>query len=391
VTAAAEASDVGRGIPPAGARPRPGARILRILVVAAIALAAGSAALGLRGSLQTPSETERAPGAVTEIAGPEAEAVLRALRRPPAPPPPAPAAEPPSPPPPEPAAPPQELPLPALPLPPLPSSLPEPELHSELAQRKRESGLLVWRRSQTSSAESVDAFDLAGAVLPDVGDSAPNALASRLQGRSIESVEAKALDGLDTTVLEGTVISCVLETAISSALPGMTLCRTRTPVFSEDGSFELIPPGSRVIGEYRGGVESGLARVFVLWRRLVTPDGVSVRLESPGAGPLGRGGHAGILDRNWDERFGAAMMISLLASVAPENAGSATDAAEAAILGVAGELVRGALPGVTELTKHQGDRVSIIVARDLDFARVMKRRFEAVGRELAVGTAGRGE
>jgi len=46
---------------------------------------------------------------------------------------------------------------------------------------------------------------------------------------------------------------------------------------------------------------------------------------------------------------------------------------------------------VTELTKHQGDRVSIIVARDLDFARVMKRRFEAVGRGLAVGTAGRGE
>ena len=128
-------------------------------------------------------------------------------------------------------------------------------------------------------------------------------------------------------------------------------------------------------------MESGQARLFVLWRRLITPDGVSVALASPGAGPLGRGGHEGHLDQKWSERFAAALMVSLIADVDPGGS-SAASAAGTALRTTAAEAIRGALPAVPELVKLQGEPIAIIVARDLDFSEAMRRRIDAAGQRV---------
>ena len=389
VAGRAVAGGTGRAIPPAGARPRPGIRVLRMSAVAMGALFAGIAALGVRNSLTTGSAADSPGEIVSEIAGPEADAVLRALRQTPQnlPSEPQPAQA-------ERGGEPDDFWLlaaePPLVLPPVPQpAMAVDTLEQALWRRKRESPVLVYSRDRLRG-ERTDGPDTGGFDSPDVlgtgfGDGAQaDSLAGRLQASTFAPVQATALDGLDSRILEGTVIACTLESAISSAVPGMTLCRTRIPVYSQNGAFELIPAGSRVIGEYRGGVESGHARIFVLWRRLITPDGVSVALSSPGAGPLGRGGHEGHLDQKWGDRFASALMVSLVAGAVPDGGGLAAAATAAALQDTAISAIRHELAVVPELTKLQGEPIAIIVARDLDFGEAMQRRFEAAGSEAGV-------
>ena len=87
---------------------------------------------------------------------------------------------------------------------------------------------------------------------------------------------------------KGAFIDCTLETAIDSTLPGMTTCIIATDTFGVDGKVVLLERGTKLIGETRGQVQQGTARVFVLWTEARTPAGVVVPLDSPGADELGR-------------------------------------------------------------------------------------------------------
>ncbi len=89
----------------------------------------------------------------------------------------------------------------------------------------------------------------------------------------------------------------------------------RPPEFTEAGR-RLIPAGSRLVGEYKSGLAQGQTRVFIVWTRLLRSDGVSVQLGSNGADELGRAGHAGFVDNHYLERFGAAIMLSLVGGAA---------------------------------------------------------------------------
>ena len=92
----------------------------------------------------------------------------------------------------------------------------------------------------------------------------------------------------------------------------MTTCVTATDTFGVDGSTVLIERGSKLVGETRGEVHQGAARVFVLWTEARTPTGVIVPLASPGTDELGRSGLPGEVNRHFFERFGAAILISVI-------------------------------------------------------------------------------
>ncbi|TIQ00556.1 MAG: TrbI/VirB10 family protein [Mesorhizobium sp.] len=107
-----------------------------------------------------------------------------------------------------------------------------------------------------------------------------------------------------------------LETAINTDLPGMVRAVVREDVYSLDGRRVLIPKGSRLTGEYKSGIARGQTRVFIVWNRMIRSDGVSVNIGSPGADSLGRGGMAGRVDRHWLERFGSAIVLSIVGGAA---------------------------------------------------------------------------
>src|SRR6185312_11324235 len=176
------------------------------------------------------------------------------------------------------------------------------------------------------------------------------------------------------TIPQGSIISAVLETAINSDLPGYVRALVSRDVSSFDGARVLAPRGSRLIGQYRAGVALGASRVFVVWTRLIRPDGVTIDLNSPGADALGRGGLEGETDRHFFQRFGGAILLTLL--------GGATNAVTAdrdtqVIIGVArggGDAASTALQQEINISPTirvaQGTPIRIFVSRDLDFSGV---------------------
>jgi type IV secretion system protein VirB10 len=150
----------------------------------------------------------------------------------------------------------------------------------------------------------------------EIADDDPNRrFLARAGLAGVERSIATKNERIDALVPQGTMVRGELLTAIQSDLPGSVKAITREDVWSFDGRRVLIPSGSTLIGEYRSGLARGQTRVFVVWTRLLRPDGVSVQLGSPGTDDLGRAGNSGYLDNHYVERFGAAVALSVIGGV----------------------------------------------------------------------------
>jgi type IV secretion system protein VirB10 len=174
---------------------------------------------------------------------------------------------------------------------------------------------------------------------------------------------------------KGAFIDCTLETAVSSALPGMTTCVTATDTFGADGNVVLLERGTKLVGETRGEVAQGAPRLFVLWTEARTPTGVVVPLASPGTDELGRSGLSGTIDRHWWLRFGTAILITVIdgaiqGATESHNSGGTMVLNPSTSSDVATEVLRGTLNIPPTIDKAQGDRIEILVARDVDFRSV---------------------
>lgn len=205
-------------------------------------------------------------------------------------------------------------------------------------------------------------------------------LADLLRPTPVAAVQARILPTRRFLLPKGSFIDCTLETAIDSTLPGMTTCVVATDTFSADGSVVLLERGTRLVGETRGEVQQGTARIFVLWTEARTPTGVVVPLDSPGTDELGRSGLAGTVDRHFWERFGAAILITAIdgavqAAVQPAaGSGGTVIYNPSASQEVLTEVLKSTLNIPPTVRKSQGDRIQVLVARDVDFRSVYELR-----------------
>lgn len=175
---------------------------------------------------------------------------------------------------------------------------------------------------------------------------------------------------------KGSFIDCTLETAIDSTLPGMTSCVTAVDIFGADGRVVLLERGTKLIGETRSEVRTGQRRVMVLWHEARTPTGVMANLASPGTDALGRSGVSGLVDTHFAGRFGAALLLSVIDSVAMALANSQQSSDATVIVtpqgsqDVIAEVVRqsGDIPPTIRVA--QGSRIQVFVTRNIDFRSV---------------------
>lgn len=176
---------------------------------------------------------------------------------------------------------------------------------------------------------------------------------------------------LHNRIAQGKTLAATLETAINSDLPGKLRAIVSRDVWSEDGRQRLILRGSRLIGDYRAGLARGQTRVFVIWTRLLQPDGTDIALGSPGTDDLGRAGLAGHVDRHFAERFGAALLLSIIGSsavVAQDGNSVILDTSRSAA-GVASDSLQDSVDIPPTITVAQGASVQVFVSRDLVFDR----------------------
>ena len=246
------------------------------------------------------------------------------------------------------------------PMPPPPVEPESTKPPSDMSQRMRSPALVV----DLVTANSANA----GAIPanPAGGGGENDAFAARVGSGEVTAARAATLRSPKTTVPQGALIAAVLETAINSDLPGFVRAVVSRDVLSFDGTKVLIPRGSRLIGQYRSEVAIGQSRAFVVWTRLLRPDGVSVQLASPATDTLGRAGLAGKVDRHYLQRYGPSL-LSTAVSAALDNRQS-----NQLVIGTAQNSAGGAL-GSGEAIKptvivKQGTAIQVFVARDLDFS-----------------------
>jgi type IV secretion system protein VirB10 len=211
---------------------------------------------------------------------------------------------------------------------------------------------------------------------------ASDPMTALLKPSATPAVRASLLPAARLLLPKGAFIDCTLETAIDSTLPGMTTCITATDTFGADGSTVLIERGSKLVGETRGVVQQGAARVFVLWTEARTPTGVVVPLASPGTDELGRSGLSGEVNRHFFERFGAALLVSIIdgavqGAVAAQSRGGTVIYSPQASTDVIEEVLKSTVNVPPTITKAQGDRIQVLVARDLDFRSVYELKSKA--------------
>lgn len=219
-------------------------------------------------------------------------------------------------------------------------------------------------------------FDAVGTSAPEAatgkGDFKPGTanedFAARLGGLGGSSASASRSFDPATTVTQGTLIPAVLETAIDTDVPGFVRAIVSTDVRSFDGRSVLVPRSSRLIGQYKSGLTAGQKRAYVIWTRLIRPDGVSVDLGSPAIAFGGETGLAGKVNTHFFERFGSAALLSVvggLTNLIGNNSsvivGGGQSAAAAAVQqsGTVGPTIR----------VRQGEPIRVFTAKDLDFSK----------------------
>ncbi len=195
-----------------------------------------------------------------------------------------------------------------------------------------------------------------------------------ISGEERNTARAGRLGNASNMVPEGTVLAGTLETAINSDLPGHVRAVISRNVTSFDGTQILIPKGSRLVGQYQSNLAVGQKRTFIIWERLIRPDGVTIALASPGTDSLGRAGVTGKVDSHFMRRFGAALLLSVIdAGSRAVSAGSGN----VVIAGGAGGAASAAGAGLQNDTNipptikvAQGTAIRIFLNRDLDFSDV---------------------
>jgi type IV secretion system protein VirB10 len=226
--------------------------------------------------------------------------------------------------------------------------------------------------SQNDSSLGLPSLDASPAVRLAEAARASTELDQLRLGSTIGLARASRLPDRNFLITAGTSIPCTLQTAMDTSTPGYVSCIIGSDVYSDNGAVILVEKGAKVLGEYRSGMRQGQKRLFVLWDRAVTPAGVAIGLASPASDALGRAGFDGNIDTRFWDRFGGALLLSIVDDTSAAVASRGAQNGETARVpsDAAGIALQNSINIPPSLTKPQGSQVAIFVAQDLDFSGV---------------------
>lgn len=289
-----------------------------------------------------------------------------------------------------------------VPPPPVPGEVPPPpdaaEAPPEEFPARFRSKMVVLNNPSASGPGSLTGG--AGEGLTVAGEDRGSKFLAAAASVADRSARARKIERIDALVPEGTLIPGILETAIVSDLPGQVRAIVSDDVYSFDGRRVLISTGTRLIGEYQSEITRGQTRIFVVWSRMLRDDGVTVRMNSIGADSLARSGLTGRVDKKFRERFGAAILLSVVGAGASylTGYGSQTASRDSDDAQRAEELARETLAQTFSdmanqalgdslripptISVSQGERIFVFVRQDLDFSALYEDPVDEALKEL---------
>ncbi len=253
--------------------------------------------------------------------------------------------------------------------------------------QRRRAGMVVMDGKSTATA----AAESAG-LAPATASTDPNLNFSKAQPTDAQQVMARRVGKMENMIVQGKIVEAVLETAINSDLPGPIRAILSRDSYSESGKNILLPKGSRLIGTYNTAILGGQRRIYVVWSRVIRPDGIDVMIDSPGIDQIGRAGVEGVVDTKIFEIYSNAILSSILtigvaaageAAVGGEvtqsqnaiggtqTTGSAGAMATQQAVQDLGNVTKQVVTGIVDMRPtimlDQGSRVNVFVNKDLIF------------------------
>lgn len=250
----------------------------------------------------------------------------------------------------------------------------QPSQAEALREAARRSSLIAYGGERDSASAGVRYSDNGGAAYAGRQPSQPSTNLDTLrQASAIGQAQARPLPDRNFLITAGSFIPCVLQSAMDSSQPGYVSCIVPRNIYSDNGRVVLMEKGTKIVGEYQGGLNRGQYRLFVLWTRAVTPRGIAIDVASPATDALGRGGMDGRVDNFFWQRFGTALLFSLVedaATVGSEAVGNSASNTTRVPSDAASTILQQNSQIKPVLRKNQGEDVGITVAQDFDFSTV---------------------
>lgn len=148
---------------------------------------------------------------------------------------------------------------------------------------------------------------------------------SNTQDKADQTIQIKSAPTVKT-LFQGSIIPAVLNTGLSSDVPGMVTATSTSNVYDNvTGGTIIIPAGTKFVGAYDTQVASGQERIMFAFTRMIFPDGRSAVLSAmQGAGENGMSGASGDVNTHFWQMLGSGLLIAGLSTAVDTIAGKGT-------------------------------------------------------------------
>ncbi|KFC07117.1 VirB10 family inner membrane type IV secretion channel protein [Trabulsiella guamensis ATCC 49490] len=196
----------------------------------------------------------------------------------------------------------------------------------------------------------------------------------------------------DLYVPENTAIPCSLDYRFVSDRAGKIRCTVTSDIWSASGNTKLIEKGTTASGIYQTGRENGMqhgqGRAFIIITKLRSRQSPYLDIplvDTSAAGPLGEAGVDGWIDSHFGQRFGGAMMVSMIPDIAAWASDSAgkkdrntdyTENSRQAMAEMARTTLENSINIPPTLYKNQGEIISLVTGQDIDFSAIYTLRMK---------------
>ena len=162
-------------------------------------------------------------------------------------------------------------------------------------------------------------MNMVNKIVGDIAGNQPNAAEEKnnQKNTSLYSSEWRLQSKVEASdslmVRAGSIIPGTLISGINSDLAGQVIAQVRQNVYDTESGFNLlIPQGSRLVGEYISDIAYGQNRLFMVWKRIVFPNGEALDLQDgmPGADLSGYAGFKDKVNHHLVRVFGSAILMS---------------------------------------------------------------------------------